>query len=355
MYRKLMFLISLVCFLALSLPVSAADLNVDWPDVYTVSGSEVYDEINCGGTIIVPAGATLTMNSRSRIDGNGDDGEGGAEHAAIIVDGGTFLVNNRLDMGTDHDAYLIVRNGGYLEHHGDKITIPDNDGGEHRLVIESGGEVVAEEIECIIDRDSKIILGCGAIGITLGNQDEGESRNLAWLEANGGLECKDDCGIPTILDLGGNVSSASCLILGPEAWAPSPSDGAVNVQSSVTEVELCWSAGTELGRGRHYLYFGTDADAVCNGTLASDEFIGALRDGPDGRTCYTVGNLPLWTTFYWNVDEFNGDGSVTEGVCWSFTTGCAAIAGDTNQDCLLNFLDYADIASTWQGEEFWPR
>jgi hypothetical protein len=353
MYRKLMFLISLVCFLAVSLPVSA--LTVNWPDVYTVSGTETYGEIRCHGTIIVPAGATLVMNSRSRIDGNGDDGEGGTEYAAIIVDGGTFLLNDRLDMGTDNDAYLIVRNGGYVEHHGTKITIPDNDGGEHRLVIESGGEVVAEEIEVIVDRNSKIILGCDAIGITMGAQGDDESRDLLWLSENGGLECKDDCGIPTITDLGGNVAKASCLILGPKAWAPAPSDGATQVQSAVTTVELGWNAGTELGRGRHYLYFGTDADAVCNGTLASDEFMGALRDGPGGRTTFNVGNLPLWTTFYWNVDEFNGDGSLTEGDCWSFTTGCAPIAGDTNMDCLLNFLDYADIASTWQDEQFWPR
>ena len=265
-------------------------------------------------------------------------------------------MNDRINLGKDgDDAYLIVRNGGYAEHHGTKITVPDDDGGEHRIVIQSGGELVAEEIEVIVDRDAKIILGCGAIGITMGNTDEGDSRDPVWLEANGGLECQDDCGLPTFVDHGDNVISASCLIIGPKAYSPSPSDGATAVRSSLTDVELCWSAGSELGRGRHYLYFGTDANATCNGTLASDEFVDALRDGPEGRTCYTIGPLPLWTTFYWNVDEFNEDGSLTQGDCWSFTTGCAAIGGDTNMDCLLNFLDYADVASTWQDEQFWPR
>jgi hypothetical protein len=343
MCRKLMFLISLVCFLTISVPVSAECLVVCDVGPYVVSGVEEYDCIEVCGTLIVPSGATLIVNGRSRIDGNGNDGEGGTEHAQVIVDGGTFLLNDRLDMGTDHDAYLIIRNGGYLEHHGDKITIPDNDGGEHRLIIEDG-EVVAEEIEVIVDRDAKIIVGCAG-SLTMGNTDEDDSRDPTWLAANGGLECSAACldggGIMEIEDLGDNVKRVYCFIAGPEARDPSPRDGAINVRPSITMygIELCWKAGTELGRGRHYLY----------------EFVDALRNGPDGITCYNVGILPLWQTFYWKVDEFNEDGSLKPGPCWSFTTGCPTIVGDVNRDCVLNFLDFADIASTWQQEQFWPR
>ena len=123
MYKKLMFLISLVYLLGLSLPVSAADLQVDWPDTYTVSGTEEYDYIECSGMILIPSGATLIMNDESDLDGNGDDGEGGTG-ATIFVDGGTFIMHNRLNMGKDHDAYMIIDNGGTVAHDGDKITVP---------------------------------------------------------------------------------------------------------------------------------------------------------------------------------------------------------------------------------------
>jgi len=85
--------------------------------------------------------------------------------------------------------------------------------------------------------------------------------------------------------------------------------------------------------------------------MSDDEYITQTRAT---TTCYTIGNLPLWMDHFWRIDEFNDDFTTTKGDVWKFTTGCAAINGDTNNDCILNFLDYADVASTWQEKQLWP-
>jgi len=142
------------------------------------------------------------------------------------------------------------------------------------------------------------------------------------------------------------------------AYCPVPGNGAERVQSIETPVELCWQPGLCIGkRGRHGVYFDGDYEAVRD---ANDN-----PNIPPGRgfqraslTCYNVtedfGPLPLWTTYYWRIDEHNEDGSYTKGKVWSFTTGCEDILGDINKDCLLNFEDYASIAGTWQQEQLWP-
>jgi hypothetical protein len=101
------------------------------------------------------------------------------------------------------------------------------------------------------------------------------------------------------------------------------------------------------------VYFGTDFNDV-NDADVGDPII-YLGVWPSSGTCVNVGNLPLWQTFYWRVDEFNEDATITRGDVWRFTTGCELIPGDINLDCLVNFEDYAELAATFGEEEFWPE
>lgn len=364
MCKKLMFLISLVYLLGVASSALAADLNVDWPDTYVVSGTEEYDQVNCSGTIIVPSGATLIMNQESRLDGNGDDGEGGTG-ATMLVDGGTFIMRDRYNMGTDHDAYLIVDNGGTVQHTGTKVTVPDNDGGEHRIII-LDGDMTADEIEIIANRDAKVVLGCNAT-ITTCNTDEGCSRTPScWvtLDVSGGageggkaLECDPGCaGALTVTDLGGNCESATCLLITCQAYKPGPKDGAVGEGAVTCDMVLTWNEGNCLGaKGRNHIFFSTDEDCVANAPTPSAGwtpppcYLGQTIVGNDQ---WNVGPLPLWTKYFWRIDQ--GCPTVCQGDVWSFTTGCPLIPGDANLDCLVNFLDYAAVASTWMGEEFFP-
>jgi hypothetical protein len=370
MCKKLMFLISLVCLLGMASPLLAANLEVDWPDVYVVSGTEEYDEVGGSGKIIVPSGATLIMNDESDLDGNGDDGCGG-DGASIIVDGGTFIMHNRLNMGKDHDAYLIVDNGGTVQHDGDKVTCPDDPGGQHRIII-IDGSMVAEEIEIIPDRDAAVVLGCNAT-IQTCNTDDDSRRPSWWVtqDVSGGcgtgkaLQCYSGCaGVLTITDLGGDCEEATCLLLEPPAWNPGPRDGATGEAAVTCDMVLSWNVGSCITdfHGRNFVYFSTDVTCV----ETAPAILRAPAPLPGDPPCYlgrtnwdvttfNVGQLPLWTKYYWRIDQGCSDASVVKGYIWSFTTGCPMIPGDANLDCLVNFLDYAEVASTWMGQQYFPE
>ncbi len=113
-----------------------------------------------------------------------------------------------------------------------------------------------------------------------------------------------------------------------EARAPQPATTAKDVAVDTT---LDWRAGREVAS--HKVYFGTDANAVANGTATT-------RTVTDHS--YDPGVLTLGTTYYWRVDEVN---AVTyPGSVWSFTTQQYVVVDD--------FESYTDeegsrIYETW--------
>jgi hypothetical protein len=103
----------------------------------------------------------------------------------------------------------------------------------------------------------------------------------------------------------GNTWSFTTLPL--EAHFPSPADGAENVGSPVT---LSWTPGKNTII--NYVYFGTDEAAVAARTATRTQSITASL---------AVGELDLFTTYYWAVDEFTPPpGGTVAGPVWSFST-----------------------------------
>jgi RHS repeat-associated protein len=99
-----------------------------------------------------------------------------------------------------------------------------------------------------------------------------------------------------------------------KASNPYPPDGATDVPAE--EVVLCWTPGLGVGTmGRHFLYFGTDPNAVDNAGPGDPEYVDML---PADVNCYYVGDLVLGTAYCWRVDEFNEDLSTTKGDLWCF-------------------------------------
>lgn len=97
------------------------------------------------------------------------------------------------------------------------------------------------------------------------------------------------------------------------ASRPQPEDGQAYVPT--TQAQLSWRQGA--GSMIHYLYLGTDKEAVANADKNSPEYI--------GRTVATVTSFPLDeleadTTYYWRVDEDDLRGNLYKGGVWSFTT-----------------------------------
>ena len=101
-------------------------------------------------------------------------------------------------------------------------------------------------------------------------------------------------------------TEAAPVLPGP-ASSPSPADGATGISTSVS---LGWTAGTDTNS--HDVYFGTSATPAFQGNQTG--------------TSYSPGTLADSTTYYWRINEVNGDGT-TIGTVWSFTT--AATVGSS--------------------------
>ena len=100
------------------------------------------------------------------------------------------------------------------------------------------------------------------------------------------------------------------------SWSPSPANG------SSPDVEhlasLSWSAG-ELA-AEHDVYLGTDKDAVAFADAADTTGIYRGRQNL-ANSSYTPPETLDWGTgpYYWKINEFNTDGTISEGRIWSFS------------------------------------
>ena len=103
---------------------------------------------------------------------------------------------------------------------------------------------------------------------------------------------------------------------------PNPAKGAVDV--SQTPV-LTWIPG--IYAASYEVYFGADADAVKNADTSSPEY---KASGNLGSESFEPGQLDLFTTYYWRIDEANNANadSPWTGPLWSFTTADFLVVDD---------------------------
>ena len=106
----------------------------------------------------------------------------------------------------------------------------------------------------------------------------------------------------------GSFRFPSCSPPGPpgQASAPSPANEATDVS---VDAQLTWTAG--LDADSHDVYFGT------NPTPDAGEL-----QGNQTATSFDPVILAEGTTYYWRIDEVNGEGT-TAGQVWNFTTAAA--------------------------------
>ncbi|MHC4117432.1 MAG: LamG-like jellyroll fold domain-containing protein [Planctomycetota bacterium] len=98
-----------------------------------------------------------------------------------------------------------------------------------------------------------------------------------------------------------------------EAYAPSPGDGSMFVDTSAA---LTWTPGFKAGL--HQVYFGDNLADVEAGT-------GGTYKGPVTSASYDPGTLELDKTYYWRVDTTGGDFGQVTGNVWSFRTTIAGL------------------------------
>ncbi|MBL7188191.1 MAG: hypothetical protein ISS70_17855 [Phycisphaerae bacterium] len=115
------------------------------------------------------------------------------------------------------------------------------------------------------------------------------------------------------------------------AWNPSPANGSnPGIRDAVP---LSWSAGDNAAG--HDVYFGADIEAVKDAD-ASDA-TGIYR-GRQNATTYSPPEGVEWGggPYYWRVDEYNADGTISKGRTWGFTAADFIPVDD--------FESYNDIA-----------
>jgi len=97
------------------------------------------------------------------------------------------------------------------------------------------------------------------------------------------------------------------------AWNPKPNPG--SIQYIRDAMPLSWSPGEAASE--HDVYFGTDEDAVADAD-ASDT-TGIYR-GRQGATSYTPAEGVEWGggPYYWRIDEYNTDGTISKSSVWSY-------------------------------------
>ncbi len=100
------------------------------------------------------------------------------------------------------------------------------------------------------------------------------------------------------------------------AWNPSPANRSTPDINSA--LPLSWSPGDNAAQ--HDVYFGTDKDAVANADASDTTGVYRIRQA---GTSYTPAEGVEWGggPYYWRIDEYNTDGTVSKGKLWSFSVG----------------------------------
>ncbi len=106
------------------------------------------------------------------------------------------------------------------------------------------------------------------------------------------------------------------------AWSPSPANGST---PGVDEaLPLSFSPGDMASQ--HDVYFGTDGDAVADADTSTADIYRGRQNG----TSYTPPEGVEWGggPYYWRIDEYNTDGSISKGRIWRFTVADYILVDD---------------------------
>jgi hypothetical protein len=106
------------------------------------------------------------------------------------------------------------------------------------------------------------------------------------------------------------------------AWGPSPAHRSTPDIYSATQ--LSWSPGEKAAQ--HDVYFGTDKDAVND----ADTTTADIYRGRQAATSYNPPEGVEWGggPYYWRIDEYNTDDTISKGSVWSFTVADFILVDD---------------------------
>ncbi|MHC4574178.1 MAG: SUMF1/EgtB/PvdO family nonheme iron enzyme [Planctomycetota bacterium] len=297
MCRKLVFAAVAFCLLGLA-GGAFAQCTVYPGETVIVTGSETCGTMYIAGTLIVESTGSVTGGHWSTLDGPG---------AQITINGGSFLIDGRFNVGQGSDGYITL-NGGTFTVTGD-FKFPDSDGGVHRIYL-NDGIMHSRNMELYYDRNAIIYVADGILRLDEVSPGSEEYDPAEWL-AQGAL--RPAAGYEAIeieYVVAGGYTEVRAVNPDPNlASNPEPPDKGAVFDWQAT---LSWSPG--VSAAKHDVYFGTIFDDVND---ANDPNVSPGRGRQDSNT-YDVSGLGLYKTYYWRVDEVNGL-TVWKGEVWSFS------------------------------------
>ncbi len=106
------------------------------------------------------------------------------------------------------------------------------------------------------------------------------------------------------------------------AWDPSPANR--STPHVGVAAPLSWAPGDEVVQ--HYVYFGANEEEVTNADTS--DTTGVYR-GRQSATSYTPPEtLEFTRRYYWRIDQFNGNRTISRGRVWSFTVANFLLVDD---------------------------
>ncbi|HUW18620.1 MAG TPA: SUMF1/EgtB/PvdO family nonheme iron enzyme [Sedimentisphaerales bacterium] len=295
MYRRFVFFVCAVSLLAVAAGVSA-QCTVAQGEIITVFGAETCGTMYVAGTLIVDSTGSITGGYGSTLNG---------PSARIFVNGGSFRINGRFNVGQTSDGYIFL-NGGTFTVTG-TFKFPDDAGGVHRIYL-NNGIMHSNDIELRGDRDAIIYVGGGKLRLNVVGSNYYDPfvwMAQGWLQPAQGYEGL----VIEYVPAGGYTEIRSYKSDPNVASNPEPAD-----MGSVFEAEaaLGWTPG--LNAVQHDVYLGTSLSDVND---AADPDVAPGRGRHDSNT-YDVSGLEFYKTYYWRIDEVNGP-MTWKGEVWRFT------------------------------------
>jgi len=256
--------------------------NVLQGQTVTVTSPETCGVMSIAGTLIIESTGSITGDYGSTLDGPG---------ATIVINGGSFTINGRFNVGQGSDGYITINGGTFTVT--DTWKYPDDPGGVHRMWINEG-VVHSHDIELRGDRDAVIYIGAGVLRLDyVGTGGSGDYYDPSWWIAQGWLQPAEGYDDINIQDMG-TYTEITAVQLSPRVQFETASSGDLetvtpavfnvvlsqSLDQTVT-VDYAVSGGTATGGGVDFTLLGSGTLTFTPGQTANTIMLDIVNDGLD--------------------------------------------------------------------------
>ncbi|MBC8468762.1 MAG: hypothetical protein H8D56_04760 [Planctomycetes bacterium] len=292
-------------------PGAGDNVFVDVPAAKAPNGPIIRDGIDAkinGLSCEVSGEPTMTMTGGTLDIGDYIWwGDGAGSHGTFNMSGGTITVGSEFELGWGGGTGTWIMTGGTITC--GELIIPTGTGEAGQLYLNGGTVNIGSsglrmtDVGLIDVGDGTLVLDGDLTEVINGFIDAGQ----IIFYGGGGLPSLDY----NVRNPGKTTVTARST---GKAYNPTPADSAYHED---TWASLGWSPAESAAS--HDVYFGENYNNVNDGageTFVGNQLATFMVVGFPGFT-YPDGLIP-GTTYYWRIDEIEGDGTIRKGDIWSF-------------------------------------